>query len=210
MIFSSKKWVRHCLHAGWMGAGLFLSGCSSTLGFVSPPPPSFHTSLSAEINGDWVFELNDTGVHILVEKDGAVRLNFIKTKPSSDPVPGTPFTAQTLRFDNTNWLLVDMRNIATIFGEKSHHKAPYQLLRFVQENPDRLCGISMSVRTRDFAEAIKAGQLEGEVETDATTSRIRAATVTSEGTRWVAWWIGLPESQKTFAPMEYCFRRMKR
>lgn len=206
-----KKSLMCRLHSGLIGITLLLlAGCSNSLSFVHPPPASYHVPLPAEINGLWAFEGKDRGERIRVtgQKDGTARLNFIQTQPSSDPVPAEPLLAQTLRFDNTDWLLIDWRKVSVLFGDKDNGKDSYRLLRFVPESPDRLCGIDLSVNISLFAEAIETGRLAGKVETNPGPLKSRAVTVTSTGADWVNWWNTLPESSKAIAPPEFCVRRI--
>lgn len=199
------------LQAGLMGLGmLLLAGCSNSISFIHPPAASFHVPLPAEINGMWAFEGKDRGERIRVTglQDGSVRFSFIQVQPSNGALPVESFLAQTLRFDNADWLLLDWRKLSTAFGDKDKGQGAYKLVRFVLDNPDRLCGIEMTARIDLFVEAIAAGQLEGTVLTNTAILKSTHVTVTSAGPDWVKWWGALPESRKIMMPLEFCFRRV--
>ncbi|CAN5767675.1 hypothetical protein BH11PSE12_BH11PSE12_34060 [soil metagenome] len=192
-------------------AMLSLSGCFSSVSIVNPPPASFYIPLPNEFNGTWAFEGKDRGerIRVLGQEDGTVRLNFLQTQPTNDPAPTDPFMAQTLRFDNANWLLVDGRKLSILFGDKDKGKVDYNLVRLVLDKPDRLCGIDMSASIGHFVEAIEAKQLDGKVERDATLLKSTHVTVTAKGADLVKWWVALPDSKKTIGSMELCLRRVR-
>lgn len=171
---------------------VLLAGCSSS-SFVNPPPPAYLVPLPSAINGTWANELdNGERVRLSGQEDGTIRFEFFQDKPSPNPPPAKPFLAQTLRFDNADWLLIDFRKLAAWQGEEFTEQAQFRLLKYVLENPDRLCGIEMGPSV--FADAIKSGQLAGTVDTS--DKRSIRVTVTSPGSEWVKWWTSLPESKK--------------
>lgn len=195
-------------HSGLIGIGLLLlSGCSSP-SFVNPPPAAYLVPLPGAINGIWANEVdNGERVRLSGQKDGTLRFDFSKVVPSNDPAYAKPLFAQTLRFDNTDWLLLDWRKLADWQGEQYTERSQYRLLKYSLEDPDRLCGTEMS--TSIFAEAIESGQLTGTVDASgAIDEPTKIVTVTSPGADWVKWWTTLPEDKKTFEAT-FCFRRVK-
>lgn len=187
-----------------------LSGCNSP-SFVNPPPDAYLVPLPSAINGTWANETeNGERVRLSGQQDGTLRLYFSNTNPSQASAPTEPLLAQTLRFDNTDWLLLDFNKMAAWQGEQNAEKSPFRLLKYVLKNPDRLCGIEMD--TSVFAEAIKAGQLAGTTDTSdqklPESKQLISVVVTSPGADWVKWWSALPESKKMFG-QTWCFQRAK-
>ncbi|MGE5486178.1 MAG: hypothetical protein ACM3PQ_00080 [Methanosarcina sp.] len=183
-----------------------LTGCSMTPNFVQAPPPSYRVPLPPEIQGVWAREGKDNGerARITALGDGTVRVDLFKTRPSAEDKPQAPVFVQALRFDDTDWLLVDLRELAAREGAKYPGDAPYKLIKYVMENDNRLCGILPSASR--FAQAIKAGQLQGSVKTYV--EPMINVTVTSPGAEWVKWWSELPSSDKMFAQPVFCFQRV--
>lgn len=210
-----SEWVRGT-HVIWMCIIVTLTACSSPE-FVNPPPASYLAPLPAAINGTWANE-EDNGerVRLSGQKDGTLKLYFSQTKPSSERSPKEPLLAQTMHFDNADWILLDFRKIAAWQGEEPYtEKSQYRLLKYALDTPDRLCGTEMGINV--FAEAIKSGQLEGKVVAPPprppqgmgmVPSSPGKVTVTSPGEAWVKWWIALPEARKKFGPT-WCFVRAK-
>lgn len=186
--------------------GLLLTGCSMTPHFVNAPPASYRVPLPPEIQGVWAREGKDNGerARVTAQEDGTVHIDFYKTKPAPADKPQAPVLAQALRFDDTDWLLVDLRELAAREGDKYRGEAPYKLIKYVMEDDNRLCGILPSASL--FAKAIKAGQLEGSVKTYV--EPMIDVTVISQGEEWVKWWSGLPASEKMFAQPVFCFKRV--
>lgn len=192
----------------WIGFMLLLAGCNSPE-FANPPPASYLAPLPAAINGTWANEVeNGERVRLSGEKDGTLKLYFSETKPTAEPAPKEPLLAQTMHFDNADWMLLDFRKLAAWQkGDPYTEKSPYRVLKVVLEKPDRLCGIEMD--TGVFAEAVKAGQLEGKVVLPPPhIPQPKGVTITSPGDAWVKWWIALPAAQKKFGPT-WCFVRAK-
>jgi len=187
-------------------ACLLLSGCGSSLGFVHAPPASYRVPLPDGIQGVWAREGPDNGERVRVSSldNGTVRLDFFKTKPSSQPMPEAPLILQALRFDNTDWLLIDMRKLSALEDAQYKGQAPYTLIKYALEDGNRLCGIQLGVSL--FAQAIETGQLEGKV--DVYAKPFMRATVTSSGEDWVKWWVAQPASEKMFAQPVFCFQRI--
>lgn len=214
MLFASnwRKSLNCRIHAyrirfGFLSIGvLMLAGCGNSAEFVHEPPESLRIPMPAEIKGVWAREGKDNGERVRVSRldDGAVRFDFFKAAPTGEPLPVESVTGRALHFDNQDWLLLDRRNVVSPGGGAYTGLAPYMLTRYVLENPDRLCGISPSASV--FAEAIKAGQLEGTVDTFFK-PWIRV-TVSSAGADWVNWWISLPGSRKMYAAPAFCFQRV--
>jgi len=212
MGFESK--LAHGANVTLIGIALTLTGCSSPE-FTNPPPADYLAPPPAAINGTWANE-EDNGqrVRLLGQKDGTLKLYFSQIKPSADASPKDPLQAQTMHFDNTDWILLDFRKLAAWQGEEPYtEKSPYRLLKYVLETPDRLCGIELD--TGVVAAAIKTGQLEGKVVASSPlppqgmgmmASSLGRVVVTSPGDVWVKWWISLPESGKKFGP-KWCFVR---
>jgi hypothetical protein len=187
---------------------MLLAGCSSPE-FVNPPSADYLAPAPSTISGTWKnVEENGERVRISGQKDGTLKLYFSSVAPSSEHHPAAPLLAQSMHFDNSDWILIDFRKLAAWQGEEPYtEKSPYRLLKYVLETPDRLCGIELD--TNVFAEAIKSGQLEGKVFTPPPhIPQPKNVTVTSPGELWVKWWIALPESQKKFGP-KWCFVRAK-
>lgn len=185
---------------------LLLSGCSRSPNFEHAPPASYRVPFPEELNGVWAREGDDNGERVRVNglDDGTMQIKFFKTRPSGKPAPDQPLIAQTLRFDHKDWLLIDMRKVSSLHGSQYAGEAPYKLIRYVLEDPDRLCGIEPSATL--FAGAIKSGKLDGKVKTYV--EPMTFVTVTSAGEDWVKWWSGLPESEKMFVQPTYCFQRV--
>ena len=83
--------------------------------------------------------------------------------------------------------------------------APYILLKFALENPDRLCGFEMNADV--FADAIGSGELAGTYRPAQGFIR-QTLTVTAPGGEWVKWWASLPDAKKTFKST-VCLIRVK-
>jgi hypothetical protein len=192
----------------WGGiAAMLLAGCGGAPDFVHEPPASYRVPLSADIQGVWTREGKDNGERARVSAlaDGTLRIDFFSTRPDAKNIPETPLIAQALRFDDTNWLLVDRNRLSTLEHSQYTGSAPYRLIKYVLEDSDRLCGIEPSASL--FAAAIDAGKLEGKVERYA--GPFKHVTVTSTGEDWVKWWSGLPAADKMFAQPVFCFQRVK-
>lgn len=189
-----------------MAIGLLVAGCSMTPNFVHAPPASYRASLPPEIQGVWAREGPDNSerARVTAQGDGTVRVDVYKIKPSPQDKPQAPLFLQALRFDDTDWLLVDLRELAASEGAKYPGEAPYKLIKYVMEDGNRLCGIFPSASY--FAKAIKAGQLRGSVKTYV--EPMIDVTVTSSGDEWVKWWSALPASEKMFAQPVFCFQRV--
>ena len=196
------------IYAITVAMAMLLAGCSSP-DFANPPPDAYLSPLPAAINGTWANEVeNGERVRLSGQKDGTLKLYFSNTKPNAEPTPEEPLLAQTLRFDNTDWILLDFRKLAEWQkGDPYTDHSPYRLIKYVLENPDRLCGIEMNPAV--FAEAVKSGKLEGTVV--APPPRMPQpprVTITSPGEDWVKWWIAQPEDKKSFGH-SWCFTRAK-
>ncbi|HJV76379.1 MAG TPA: hypothetical protein VJ654_19310 [Noviherbaspirillum sp.] len=187
-------------------ATLLLAGCSGSPDFVHQPPASYRVPLPADIQGVWAREGKDNGERARVSAlgDGTVRIDIFSTRPDAKHIPDTPLIAQALRFDNTDWLLVDRNKLSTMEHGRYTDNAPYRLIKYVLEDDNRLCGIEPSASL--FAAAIKAGKLEGRVDDYA--GPFKHVTVSSPGEIWVNWWSGLPASEKIFAQPVFCFQRV--
>jgi len=185
---------------------LLLAGCGAAPDFVHAPPASYLAPLAPAVHGVWARVGKDNGERVRVSglADGTVRIDFFKTRPSAQPVPEQPLMAQALHFDNTDWLLIDMRKLSALDGGKYTGSAPYRLIRYVLDDAGRLCGSEPGAHL--FGEAIEAGKLEGKVTADVM-PRMRV-TVTSAGADWVTWWSLLPASVKTFSQPALCFEKM--
>lgn len=200
------------MHAHWISSVflsigiLMLAGCGNSADFVHAPPESLRIPIPAEIKGVWAREGKDNGERVRVSRldDDVVRFDFFKTGSTGEPLPVESMTGRALHFDNRDWLLLDRRDVVNPGGQAYTGSAPYMLTRYVLENPDRLCGIAPSASI--FAEGIKAGQLEGTVDTYFN-PWIRV-TVSSSGADWVHWWASLPESRKMYAAPAFCFQRV--
>jgi hypothetical protein len=200
----------------WLGiASMLLAACSSPE-FANPPPDKYLAPLPAAINGTWANEVeNGERVRLAGQQDGTLKLFFSQAKPTSEPPPKEPLLAQTMHFDNADWILIDFRQVAAWQGEKYTEKFPFRLLRFELQTPDRLCGTELGVSV--FADAVKSGQLEGKAVFPPArppqgmgmmAQPPAKVTVTSPGEAWVNWWIALPPEQKKFGPT-WCFVRAK-
>lgn len=191
---------------GVMTIVLLLTGCSMTPNFVHAPPASLRVPLPPEIQGAWAREGPNNGerARVTAQGDGTVRVDFYKLNPSPQDKPQAPVIVQALHFDGTDWLLVDLRELAAREGAKYPGEAPYKLIKYVMEDDNRLCGILPSASR--FAQAIKAGQLQGQVKTYV--EPMIDVTVTSPGEEWVKWWSDLPASEKLFAQPVFCFQRV--
>ncbi len=189
----------------WIGFG-FLSGCGNTTDFLHEPPASYRVPIADQIQGVWARDGDDNGERVRVTglADGTVRLDFFSVRPTAEPMPSEPLMVHALRFDGKEWLSVDLRKLSRLQGQEYSGHAPYKLLQYALENPDRLCGIEPGARL--FADAITAGDLEGTVDTSF--KPWLRVTVTSAGHDWVNWWTALPASKKVFAPSVFCFQRM--
>lgn len=185
---------------------LLLAGCGGSPDFVHAPPASYRVPLPADIQGVWAREGKDSGERARVSAlgDGTVRIDFFSTRPDAKHIPDTPLIAQALRFDNTDWLLVDRNKLSAMEHSQYAGDAPYRLIKYVLEDDNRLCGIEPSASL--FAAAITAGKLEGKVKSYA--GPFKYVTVSSPGEVWVNWWSGLSASEKMFAQPVYCFQRV--
>ncbi|MDD2721841.1 MAG: hypothetical protein PHH47_11100 [Gallionella sp.] len=189
----------------WGVLGLLLSACSSP-DFAHPPPEVYAAPLPGVINGTWKNE-EDNGVRVRLqsEPDGALRMYFSAPPDEAEPPPPAPFVARTMHFDNSDWLLLDMRAMAEWQGEKFPGNASYILIRVELENPDRLCGIELNATL--FMEAINSGKLAGSVEQKNQYLPPKVI-VTAPGTEWVKWWQELPAAARSDGP-RWCFQRDK-
>lgn len=189
-------------------AALLLSACGSAPDFMHEPPASYRVPLPAGVDGVWAREGKDNGerVRVSAQSDGALRIDFFTTGSSSGKAPQEPLFARTLRFDNTDWLLIDMRQLSASEGSQYKGIAPFRLIKYILQDTDRLCGIEPSAQL--FAEGIQAGKLKGDVVTySAPPGPLMHVTVTATGEEWVKWWSELPASAKTFAQPVFCFRK---
>ncbi|KIF81688.1 hypothetical protein [Noviherbaspirillum autotrophicum] len=187
-------------------AAVLLAGCGGAPDFVYEPPASYRVPLSADIQGVWAREGKDNGERARVSAlaDGMLRIDFFSTRPDARHIPDTPLIARALRFDNTDWLLVDRNRLSALQHSQYTGSAPYRLIKYALEGDNRLCGIEPSASL--FAAAIDAGKLEGKVERYA--GPFMHVTVTSPGEGWVKWWSELPASEKMFAQPVFCFQRV--
>lgn len=187
-------------------ASLLLGGCGVSPNFVHAPPAASRVPLPSKIQGVWAREGKDNGerARIVNLDDGTVRVDIFNVTPRPKDKPQEPLVAQALRFDETDWLLIDMRRLAVREGDTYTGNAPYRLIRYALEGENRLCGIEPSANP--FAKAIESGQLQGEVQNYV--GSIKRVTVSSTGEEWVRWWSRLPASGKIFAQPVFCFQRV--
>ena len=211
LILTGYESLTNRMYCVWLGVMLILlAGCNSP-NFVNPPPNNYLAPLPNAINGTWANEVeNGERVRLSGQPDGVLRFYFFHVGPSDEPVSAEPLLAQTIRFDNSDWLLLDMSKLSAWQGETYTEKAPFIFLKYTLENPDRLCGTEMD--THVFVEAIKSGQLAGTFELPDPKLPVQVqstqVTVTTSGADWVKWWSALPESKKTFG-RTFCFLRVK-
>src|SRR4051794_41096968 len=122
--------------SNWAGiAAVLLAGCGSSPNFVHEPPDAYRVSLPADIQGVWAREGKDNGerARVTAQGNGAVRIDIFKTRPSAQDKPQVPVFAQALRFDDTDWLLIDLRELAAREGDTYTGNAPYKLIKYVLE-----------------------------------------------------------------------------
>lgn len=121
----------------WLGiAALLLAGCSGSPDFAHEPPASYRVPLSADIQGVWAREGKDNGERARVSAldDGTVRIDFFSTQPDAKHIPDTPLVARALRFDNTDWLLIDRNKLSGLDHSQYTGTAPYRLIKYVLED----------------------------------------------------------------------------
>lgn len=199
---------RHRLTSGLLAIGVvLLAACSSPV-FENPPPKSYLSAPPASLNGIWANEVkNGARVRLKGKKNGSLRMDFLTEDLSPDPQAPKPLNAQIMRFDDTDWLLLDWRKLGEAVGEKSDAGPPYRILKYTLQGTDRLCGTEINPAV--FAEGIESGQLTGTVGSNGSLHHpANTAAVTSPGKDWVEWWIALPAEKKTFGET-FCFRRYK-
>lgn len=188
-------------------------GCGNSPIFVNPPSPSYVVTAPAEFQGEWVRE-GYPAQHLRISKQeqGPLRLEFItlqtpkaseSVKPTETPAAPKIVAGQTLRFDNTDWILLDWRAVIAAEGLERAGQGVYEVIKYTIITPHRICGTGMSANV--FAEAIKSGELKGKVDTSMPLFKI--VTVASPSADWVNWWSSLPTERKIFAGPMFCFKR---
>ncbi len=95
---------------------MLLTGCGSP-NFVSPPPAVFLKPLPDTINGVWQSEEGvGQRVRLSGATDGVLSLHFLTAPADGEPLPAEPILAQTLHFDKTDWLLLDLFKLSAWTG----------------------------------------------------------------------------------------------
>lgn len=156
------------------------------------PPVQYQASPPDDIAGVWRVEHSSTDERIRVARYGehALYLDFPAESAAADNQQKS-LLAETVRFDQQDWLVVDLRR----FNEKTPPSAPFMMIRYALKSRDRLCASLPPFEP--FVAAIRAGELAG---TLSPRSGVSAAglgiEVSASGEEWVTWWQSLPITQK--------------